>query len=148
MTVTFCGHRDVHDEDSVRIWLADVIQSAIKDGAEMFLLGGYGAFDRMAAGVVCSIKKEHPHIQSILVLPYLDRKVDSTGYDGTTYPPLESVPPKYAITHRNRWLVDNSDMVIAYVSHGWGGAATALRYALKKKKEIINYYKSFVIEST
>ena len=59
------------------------------------------------------MKKEHPHIQSILVLPYLDRRVDAAGYDGTTYPPLESVPKKYAISHRNRWLVDNSELVIA-----------------------------------
>lgn len=117
MTVAFCGHSNVYDEDSVRIWLTEVIRKAIKDGAEMFLLGGYGAFDRMAAGVVRTMKMEYPYIQSILVLAYLDRKVDSTGYDGTTFPPLESVPKKYAIIHRNRWLVDNSELVIAYVSH-------------------------------
>lgn len=90
------------------------------------------------------MKKEHPHIQSILVLPYLDRRVDAAGYDGTTYPPLESVPKKYAISHRNRWLVDNSELVIAYVCHGWGGAATTLRYAQSKKKAIINFDKAFM----
>ena len=146
MIVTFCGHSDVSDADSVRCWLEDEVRKAIRDGVEMFLLGGYGAFDRMAAGVVRSLKAEYPHIQSILVLPYLDRKVDSTGYDGTTYPPLETVPKRYAITHRNRWLVDNSDLVIAYVSHGWGGAATTLRYAFGKKKRIINYDEHFLVE--
>lgn len=139
MTVTFCGHSDVYDEESVRTWLTEVVHDSIQQGADLFLLGGYGGFDRLAAGVVWALKKEFSHIQSILVLPYLDRKVDSTGYDGTTYPPLESVPRKYAITHRNRWLVDNADLVIAYVYRGWGGAATTLRYATGKRKKIINY---------
>ena len=139
MTVTFCGHSDVYDEDSVRTWLTETVRNSIRQGADLFLLGGYGGFDRMAAGVVRSLKKEYPYIQSILVLAYLDRKVDTADYDGTTYPPLESIPKKHAITHRNRWLVDNSDLVIAYVSHGWGGAATTLDYAAQKKKTIIKY---------
>lgn len=145
VTVTFCGHSNICNEEETRKWLRDMIRLAIQNGAQTFLLGGYGAFDRIAAGVVQSLKAEYPHIQSILVLPYLDMTVDSIGYDGTTYPPLESVPKRYAIIHRNRWLVDNSDLVIAYVSHGWGGAATTLRYALKKKKEIINYDEAFDI---
>lgn len=65
MTVTFCGHSSISDEGSVRIWLAEVIQNAIHNGANLFLLGGYGAFDRMAAGVVRSLKTEFPFIQSI-----------------------------------------------------------------------------------
>ena len=137
MTVTFCGHSEVYQEDAVRIWLKKAVVDTIQQGADMFLLGGYGAFDRMAAGVVWEAKKVYSSVQSILVLPYLDRKVDASGYDGTTYPPLESVPKKYAISHRNRWMVDNADLVIAYVTHGWGGAATTLRYAERKQKQII-----------
>ena len=139
MTVTFCGHSEVQNEIEVRKWLKSTIQSTLNNEASLFLLGGYGAFDRLAASVVREFKTKHPHIESVLVLAYLDRKVDATGYDGTTYPPLESVPKRFAISHRNRWMVDQADVVIAYVTHDWGGAASTLKYAIKQKKQIIKY---------
>jgi uncharacterized phage-like protein YoqJ len=100
----------------------------------------------MAASVVWELKREHPEIQSVLVLPYIDRKVSTDKYDSTTYPPLETVPKRYAISHRNRWMVDQSDVVIAYVTHGWGGAAKTLDYARHKHKTIFNYGDSITEE--
>ena len=32
-----------------------------------------------------------------------------------------------------------SDAVVAYVTHGWGGAAKTLEYARRKKKNILLY---------
>lgn len=139
MTVTFCGHAEVHDEEAVRTWLTEQVEACIRQGADVFYLGGYGGFDRMAAGVVGHLKKAHPQIQSILVLPYLDRKVDASGYDGTTYPPLENVPKRYAILRRNRWMVDNADIVIAYVRHDWGGAAATAQYAARRGKTLYSW---------
>ena len=75
----------------------------------------------------------------ILVLAYLDREIDSSGYDGTTYPPLEKVPRRYAIVRRNEWMVSSSDLVISGVTHGWGGAAQTLEFARKKKKVVLQY---------
>ena len=59
------------------------------------------------------------------------------GYDETVYPPLESVPKRYAISRRNEWMVRESDIVIAYVIRGFGGAAKTLEYAQRKKKRIV-----------
>ena len=39
----------------------------------------------------------------------------------------------FAIFHRNCWMVEIADVVVAYVLHDWGGAATTLGHALKKK---------------
>ena len=100
MTVTFCGHSEVYQEDDVRIWLKKVVVDTIQQGADMFLLGGYGAFDRMAAGVVWEAKKVYSSIQSILVLPYLDRKIDTSGYDGTTYVRVKTEKP--AVQYRQQ----------------------------------------------
>ena len=36
-------------------------------------------------------------------------------------------------------MVEAADVVVAYVLHNWGGAATTLQYAKRKKKEIILY---------
>ena len=140
MVVTFCGHKELYDVDgSVRIWLTNTVENLIQRGADLFYLGGYGGFDRLAASVVWELKQNYPKIQSVLVLPYLDRKVDATCYDGTTYPPLEHVPRRFAILKRNEWAVNESDVLVAYVLYDWGGAAKMLDYAIRKKKEIIRY---------
>lgn len=134
MTVTFCGHAEVAQPDNVRSWLIDTVETLILDGADTFYLGGYGAFDGLAAAVLRKLKKTYPHIQIILVLAYLNRNTDTSGYDSTLYPELEEVPPRFAISKRNERMVDMSDMVVAYVTHGWGGAAKTLEYARRKRK--------------
>ena len=139
MTVTFCGHKDTYDNGLIRTWLAETVEGLIQRGADLFYLGGYGGFDRLAASAVWEQKRKYPKIQSVLVLPYLDRKMDETGYDGTTYPPLETVPRRFAILKRNEWMVRESDVLVAYVLYGWGGAAKTLDYANRRKKEIIRY---------
>lgn len=137
--VTFCGHSDMSHPEEVRVWLYDTVEKLIQLDADMFLLGGYGAFDRMAASVVWDLKQKYPQIQSILVKPYLDREMDESKCDWTVYPSLENVPRRYAITYSNRYMVDEADWVVAYVLHSWGGAAQTLEYANQKKKSIVLY---------
>ncbi len=83
--------------------------------------------------------RKHPGIKSILALPYLNAKIETAGYDATLYPPLERVPARLAILRRNQWMVEESDVLIAYVTHGWGGAAATLKYTRQKKKRVILY---------
>jgi len=45
---------------------------------------------------------------------------------------------KGAITKRNRFMVEQCDLVIAWVNHEGGGAYDALKYAKKLHKDIIN----------
>lgn len=139
MTVTFCGHSELTDEGKIRDWLFETTQLLILQGAHRFLLGGYGMFDGLAASIVWHMKRQALDLESVLVLPYLDQKLDSSYYDYTLYPPLESVPRKYAIVKRNEWMVDQSDAVVSYVTHGWGGAAKTLAYAKRRHKRIMNY---------
>lgn len=136
MTVTFCGHRYVGD-DGVRAWLEECVEGLIAEGADRFYLGGYGEFDRMAASVVWKIKETYPHIESVLVLAYLDRKVNAGLYDRTMYPPLERVPKCFAISRRNEYMVELSDVVVAYVLMDGGGAAATCRYAARRGKRIV-----------
>ena len=102
-------------------------------------MGGYGAFDSLAASVLRVQKKRYPHIELVLVLAYLNTGRNTSDYDSTLYPPLETVPRRFAIPYRNRWMVESADAVVAYVLHDWGGAATTLRYAKQKNKRIISY---------
>ena len=137
MIVTFCGHAQISQSEKIEKWLYAVTQKLIEQGATTFYLGGYGAFDLLAASVLRAQK--NPQIELILVLAYLNTGRNTSGYDSTVYPPLETTPRRFAISHRNRWMVEASDVVVAYVLHDWGGAATTLRCAKQKKKQIISY---------
>ena len=139
MIVTFCGHRELQFEEDLRIWLEYTIEKLINSGANLFFLGGYGAFDEMTAEIVWTMKKQYPYIKTILVLPYAKKQFDGSKYDGVLYPNLEGVSDRYAIIHRNRWMVDSADVVVAYVDHNYGGAYKTLEYAESKKKIITQY---------
>ena len=138
MIVTFCGHSTVSNSAAVAASLKSVIEELIAEGATEFYLGGYGEFDSLAARAVRDAKKLHPEIRSTLVIPYMDRDLNTDFYDESVYPPLESVPRRFAISKRNEWMVDQSDIVVSGVTHDWGGAATTLKYATRKKKRIIS----------
>lgn len=139
MIITFLGHSELSDEEKVWSWLCDTLQVLTEQGAHQFLFGGYGRFDSMAASAVLQYKNSHPDIASVLIIPYLNRKTEAFQYDSIVYPSLEHVPRRYAILKRNEWMVDKADMVVAYVTHDWGGAAKALAYAKHKNKRILNF---------
>ena len=54
---------------------------------------------------------------------------------------LDSCPPRFAIDRRNRWMVERSDIVVAWVEHTRGGAYKFLSLAQRKKLKIINLAK-------
>ena len=137
MRVTFCGHKEVYDAEAVEHWLRQVCSDLIAQGADEFLCGGYGRFDYLSATVLRDLKQQHPTIRLILVLPYLNSTILTDGYDETIYPPLESVPKKFAISRRNEWMVLESDIIVAYVLRDFGGAEKTLQYARRKKKKIV-----------
>ncbi len=139
MIITFFGHDRVPNADKVREWLCNVLAHFVYEEEVICYLGGYGGFDNLAASVVHQKQILHPAIKSVLVTPYLNKKYDESKYDYTLFPPLESVPRQYAILKRNEWMISQADIVIAYVTHSWGGAAKALKYAQTKRKSVIVY---------
>ena len=139
MNVTFCGHSKLYQTEDISRWLDIILPALIEGGAVTFYIGGYGDFDSLAAAAVRRQKSTYPQVEAILVLAYLNRDVDISRYDGTTYPPLEKVPPRYAIVKRNQWMVSESDVVISGVIHSWGGAAKTLDFARSKGKVIFQY---------
>ena len=139
MTVTFCGHSHVSDADELNEWLNKVLDQLIVEGADRFYLGGYGDFDRMAAEAVKTKKEERPDIETALVTAYLGRHADGEFYDYMIYPTLKDVTQRSAIPKRNEWMVDAADVVVAYVTHEWGGAAKTLEYARRCGKRVMLY---------
>lgn len=138
MTCTFFGHNDTPQD--IRGKLKDKLIYMIENrGADLFYVGDHGNFDRAAISVLRELCAIYPHIRYYVVLAYLP--VNDPGYP-TLFPEgIENVPKRFAISYRNKWLVNNSDAVIAYIRRSYGGASQFAKSAEKKKKEIINLAK-------
>lgn len=133
-TCFFIGHRDA--PESLREALLKEVERHITDyGVTEFVVGGYGRFDSMAAWAVKEVKKRYP-VKLWLLLPYHPalRPVETPdGFDGTFYPSeMEAVPKRAAIVRANRYMVDHSGHLIAYVRHSASNAWNLAEYARKR----------------
>lgn len=141
MTCCFFGHKDA--PPSIYDTLEEAIEKIIaEDNVTEFLVGNQGQFDGMVLKALRRIKEKYPHVSYNIVLAYMPaEKEECNPYDfGETMLPegIENVHPRYAISWRNKWIVNEADVVIAYVTHTWGGAARYMEMAAKKGKQIIN----------
>ena len=147
MIITFLGHSTINYVNG----LAEKVEKTIVDNiapghATIFYCGGYGDFDNLCARVCLSIKKKNNNCELIYITPYItdsmQKRIKNTmstySFDSVIYPPLEKVPLRLAIIKRNEWMIDQSDLIIAYVNYSFGGSYNSLKYAERKKKRIIN----------
>ena len=136
---TFFGHRECPDwiKDRLRELLIDL---AINHDVDTFYVGNQGRFDAIVRSVLRKLKKEYPQINYAVVLAYMPgRQMDYDDYSDTMLPEgIESVHPRYAISWRNNWMLRQSDYVVTYITHSWGGAAHFAESARKQNKHIIN----------
>lgn len=124
------GHKDTPFEIRTRIEEA-VERHYYQYDVRQFYVGSYGAFDAMAASAVKAAKKRHSDMELYLLIPYhpAQRPIAvPEGFDNTFYPPLESVPHRYAIVKANRYMIETSDTIICYVAH-LGNSRNLLEYA-------------------
>ena len=132
---TFFGHRDA--PASVMPRLRSVLVELIEhQGVDRFYVGRQGDFDAMAGRVLGELAEIYPHISYAVVLERLPTQRDAWNplpCDHTLFPEgLETVPPRFAIPHRNEWMLRHSDFVVTYITYPWGGAA---KYAAKAARQ-------------
>ena len=145
MIITFCGHGDFTATADRENRLLTLLEFYADDSHTELLLGGYGNFDAFAFRCGKILQRKHPNVSLIFVTPYMitDQKMGNSTqkgaeYDQIIYPPLENVPPRYAIIHRNRYMVEQADLVIAYITRSRGGAYQTYQHAQRKHKKIHN----------
>jgi len=120
--------------------LIETIERHIAEyGVSEFVVGQYGNFDRLVIRALSQVKRAHPDITLMLMTPYypVNRKVDlPEAFDALFYPPdLETVPKRLAIVRANRYMVERSDFLIAYVWHPASNARELLEYAGTGKRK-------------
>ena len=140
MTCTFFGHRDAGKEIEPK--LREVIVNLIeKQNVTNFYVGNNGQFDFFVRKNLKALQKLYPQIDYAVVLAYMPREKKETefyDYSDTIFPDgLENVPPRFAISKRNEWMIKNSDYVVTYVKYIVGGAAKFKSLAETKGKKVI-----------
>lgn len=168
--ICFSGHRPnklggYDDNDftrAVRTVLKQTIDSLIQKHIEVQFISGMAVgVDIWSAVAVLEARLTKPEQVTLqLAIPfvgqyanwplssqrqYLDiyRQADSIHYvDEEGY-------AAWKLLNRNKWMVDNSDMVVAvWNGDEDGGTAHCIKYAQRKGKEIINLWNQILTETT
>ena len=140
MICTFFGHRQMQKEIEpiLRSTLIDLIEN---HSVRQFYVGNHGDFDRMVVRVLNDLYVYHPISYSV-VLAYLPKRRDNivpTINPNTIFPEgIETVPKRFAISYRNKWMIQHADYVVTYVVNPIGsGAAQFKALAERRGKKVI-----------
>jgi len=137
---TFFGHRDCPETIRPKLHAA-LVELIEEQGVDSFYVGNHGTFDRMVRSLLRELSERYPHIRYSVVLAYVPQRwdeFDQRDFSDTMVPEgVETVPPRFAIAWRNKWMLREADYVVTYITHGWGGAAQYAEMAQRQGKTII-----------
>ena len=140
MICTFFGHRFVYEniESRLRATLIDLIE---KHRVNLFYVGNHGGFDAMVCRALKSLSEKYPSTYRVVLayLPTAKSRFAPEDDPNTVLPDgIETVPKRFAISYRNKWMIRRSDYVVTYVTHTVGsGAAQFKALAQKQGKTVI-----------
>ena len=135
----FFGHKDAPAEVKPSLFAA-IEELITEHGVETFYVGNQGSFDAYVRSALQQFSRKYPHIQYAVVLAYIPgHQTEYDAFSDTMLPEgIEAVHPRYALDFRNRWMLRQSQYVICYIHHRWGGAAKYVQMALRQGKAVIN----------
>ena len=146
-TCCVTGHRDLPQKEinRVKAALRKEIEKAVADGFTRFMSGFTEGVDQYFAEIVLEMRKSNPALELVAVIPY-QKRLDNLRQKKRTYEMLEACVDVVVIreeyqpsvySHRNRYMVEHSDRVIAvYDGREKGGTAGTIRFTQTLKKEL------------
>ena len=141
MVCTFFGHKDTpkETEPTLRSTLIDLIENK---NVNVFYVGNNGNFDTMVRRQLENLSQTYPITYNV-VLAYLPvKKSEYDGFTNTLLPEgIETVPKRFAISYRNKWMTRQADTVVTYVTHTHGGAWQFKAMAERQGKTVIELNK-------
>jgi uncharacterized phage-like protein YoqJ len=128
--------------------VSDEIDRAYEKGYRRFVCGGALGFDTICAEAVIEKRKVHGDAMLVLVIPCLGQEDGWSGEDRDTYDRIYAECDEcYCMSEqytegcmhlRNRAMVDDSSLCIAYLECATGGTAYTYKYAKKNGLVVIN----------
>jgi len=150
-TCCFFGHRTIKETEELKNKLRDAVEKLIvEENVDTFLFGSKSRFDSLCLEIVTKLKEKYPHIKRIYVraeYPYINEDYKNyllEMYEDTYFPEHIEHSGSAVYVERNCEMIDNSELCIVYYDEEnapttrKSGTKTALDYAIKKGKEIIN----------
>lgn len=146
----FTGHRDISPEKipEIKEKLREVLIKCIEDGYRDFYNGGAVGFDIIAAETVLELKEEYPYIRLHIIVPCAGHNrrwgiSDITRFERilSLSDEVKCLSPVYfngCMQVRNRYMVNESSLCIAYLERMTGGSAGTVKYAESENLRIIN----------
>ncbi len=150
----FTGHRriDTMHKDKISPLLSRAIFYAYDQGCRLFITGGAIGFDTLAAQEIIRFKLSHPDVLFKIILPcknqsesWSNSQIGMYEYTLANADEIEYVADEYSkdcMKQRNARLAEECDIMIAYVSRSYSGAAQTVRMAIKLEKAVYNLYPS------
>lgn len=146
MECAFTGHRNFDYYNEINNLRRAAESAIIYEDVNTFYNGMARGFDLAAAQTVAELKTKYK-IRLIACVPFSGQRETLNSFDKKIYDEvLESCDEIIVLSQsyypgcmyaRNRYMVDNSDMVIAYYRGRRGGTQYTVKYAEEKGKKII-----------
>lgn len=152
MKVAFIGHRKIEKTEILTERIAQTVKHLIVDeGVDTFLFGSRSAFDDICYDTVTRLKEIYTHIRRVYVraeYEYISQDYHDyllTFYEETYYADQARGAGYRSYIKRNQEMIDKCDILVVYCDMDYtptartkSGTITAVRYAERKKKRIIN----------
>lgn len=146
MNCAFTGHRNFDYYNEIRSLERAVESAIINDDVDTFYNGMARGFDLAAAQTVIQLKRRYK-IKLIACVPFYGQKETLNAFDRKIYEEvLEHCNEIIVLSQdyypgcmykRNRYMVNNCDMVIAYYRGKRGGTQYTVKYAEEQQKKIV-----------
>lgn len=139
-TCCFTGHREL-DGNEAFLWkeTQKAVAALYDEGIRTFLSGGAQGFDLLAARAVLALKKSHPDARLVMILPCQNQAKSWSAAARREHEfvlqqadKVTILAPHYyngCMQVRNRRLVDDAQVVVAYLKKNAGGTYYTVQYA-------------------
>ena len=142
----FTGHRKLAGTDFDELLLGRVVTNLVKNGVKRFLCGMAVGFDMKAAQTVIALKMTYD-IELVACLPCANQSERFSAKNKMLYDEilaccdevvvLEEEYTQGCMHRRDRYMVDNSDIIVCFLRKKSGGTYYTVNYAKEANKKII-----------
>ncbi|MBE5756394.1 MAG: DUF1273 domain-containing protein [Clostridiales bacterium] len=144
--VAVTGHR-ILPKNFDKERLLEIFNTLINNGYDTFLIGMALGFDTLCFNLLTELKNSYKHIKLVAVVPCKNQDRAFNIKQKEEYKKMIFSADEVIVLNeeyitgcmqeRNRFLVDNSSILVAYLTKNNGGTYYTVNYARKKEKEIV-----------
>lgn len=158
MKIAFIGHRRIPITENLKRNLYKETERILcAHGDTEFLFGSNSVFDELCLKTVTSLKERYPYLKRIYVRAAFQNINEFYEeylhelYDETFFPAAIKNAGKAIYIERNKIMIDMCDKLFVYYNPEYkvaqkpfrstiSGTKIAVEYAIKSKKEILNFF--------